>query len=116
MVINNPKNKFSLNKNKTNLTLLNKHSSNSKDNISINVLDNKSSYTISIYLKDLYKDNIVLSYINNFLVMDFTLKNPNNSSFNYKRTLYLKDIDITKVENLCLDSIIYITLPKSNKI
>ncbi|MGL5086023.1 MAG: Hsp20/alpha crystallin family protein, partial [Clostridium sp.] len=80
------------------------------------VLDNQSTYTLSIYLKDLYKDNIVLSYINNFLIIDFTLKETNNSSFNYKRTLYLKDIDITKIKNLCVDSVIYITLPKNNKI
>ncbi|MGL5086787.1 MAG: hypothetical protein ACRC68_13940, partial [Clostridium sp.] len=72
MVIKNPRNKFSLHKNKSHLTLLNKDSSSIKDNISIDVLDNQSTYTLSIYLKDLYKDNIVLSYINNFLIIDFT--------------------------------------------
>lgn len=112
MVIKNPRNKFSLIKNISKLDSSSNYSSSLKNNISIDVLDNKSSYTISIYLKDLYKDNIVLSYINNFLILDFTLKNHNSSSFSYKRTLYLKDIDFNKIKNLYSDSIIYITFPK----
>lgn len=115
MIIKNPKNKFSLLKklpsnNKINFN--NKIDLNIKDNVLINISDNPLQYTISIYLRGLHKDTIVLSYVNNFLIMDFTFKNNTYSSLTYKRTLYLKDIDITKIRNICPSGLIYITLPK----
>lgn len=114
MVIKNSKNKFSLMKNLYSNINTN-HSLNStldiKDNILINILDNPSRYTISIYLRSLHKDNIVLSYINNFLIIDFTFK----GNKKYKRTFYLKDIDLTKIQNICSSGLIYITLPKRIK-
>ena len=112
MVIKNSKNKFSLMKNLSSNIDTN-HSLNStldiKDNILINILDDPSKYTISIYLRGLHKDNIVLSYINNFLIIDFNFK----GNKKYKRTFYLKDIDLTKIQNICSSGLIYITLPKN---
>lgn len=112
MVFRNPKNKFSLLKNRSINAELNKSDLAIKDNVLVNILDNPSKYTISIYLRGLSKDCITLSYINNFLVIDFKFKGSEFSSLNYKRTFYLKDIDITKVQNLCSQNLIYITLPK----
>lgn len=112
MVTRNPKNKFSLIKKKSNLNSLDSTNINIKDNVLVNILDNQSKYTICIYLRGLCKDSITLSYINNFLVIDFKFKNNKFSSLNYKRTFYLKDIDITKTQNLCSEGLIYITLPK----
>lgn len=112
MVIRNPKNKFSLIKKKSNLTQLVSNSSIVKDNILVNILDNPSKYTISIYLNGLCKDSITLSYINNFLVIDFKFKDSEFSSLNYKRTFYLKNIDLNKTHNFCSQGLIYITLPK----
>lgn len=112
MVIKNYKNKFSLIKKVLNNTN-NYHSLKStldiKDNILINVLDNPSKYIISIYLRDLHKNNIVLSYINNFLIIDFTFEGNKKC----KRTFYLKNIDITKIQNIYSFGLIYITLPKN---
>lgn len=113
MVIRNSKNKFSLIKKSSDSNLSNKNNPNLKDNVLVDISDNPSKYTISIYLKDLYKDSVILSYINNFLIIDFKFKNNESSSLNYKRTFYLKDIDITKTENLCSEKLIYITLPKN---
>lgn len=112
MVIKNSKNKFSLLKKLPSTNKPNKEELGVKDNILINILDNPSKYTISIYLNGLYKDSIILSYINNFLIIDFTFKGNNFSSLKYKRTFYLKNIDINKVQNICSLGLISITLPK----
>lgn len=112
MVIRNSKNKFSLIKNAYDSNKLDQNTLDIKDNVLVNILDNPSKYTISIYLRGLYKDSVVLSYINNFLVIDFTFKNSKCSSLKYKRTFYLKDIDITQTQNICSPHLIYITLPK----
>ncbi|MEG1483642.1 Hsp20/alpha crystallin family protein [Clostridium sp.] len=114
MVIRNPRNKFSLIKEKSYLNKLVLNPEIIKDNVSVNILDNPSKYTISIYLGDLCKDSIILSYINNFLVIDFKFKGSQFSSLNYKRTFYLKDIDITKIQNIYAQGLIHITLPKKN--
>lgn len=112
MVFENPKNKFLLLKNKSINAKPNKSDLAIKDNVLVNILDNPSKYTISIKLKGLSKDTIILSYINNFLVIDFKFKGSEFSSLNYKRTFYLKDIDITKIQKEWSASSIYITLPK----
>lgn len=114
MVIKTSKNKFSLIKNLPDISEINKNTLILKNNILISIIDNQFKYTISIYLKGLYKDSIVLSYINNFLIIDFKFKGSSYSSLNYKRTFYLKDIDITKTQNLCSSGVIYITLPKNS--
>ncbi|MBB6625382.1 Hsp20/alpha crystallin family protein [Clostridium gasigenes] len=112
MVIRNSKNKFSLLKKSSNDNKLNQNTLDIKDNVLVNILDNPYKYTISIYLQGLHKDSIVLSYLNNFLVIDFTFKGNKYSSLKYKRTFYLKDIDITQTQNICFPHLIYITLPK----
>lgn len=112
MVSENQKNKFSVLKNKSVNAKPNKNHLALKDNVLVNILDNPSNYTISIKLKGLSKDIITLSYINNFLVIDFKFKGSEFSSLNYKRTFYLKDIDISKIQKQWSLSSIYITLPK----
>ena len=113
MVPKNYKNKFYLLKKLPSTNQPNKIDLDIKDNVLINVLDNQSKYTVSIYLNDLYKDNIFLSYINNFLIIDFTFKGSKYSSSKYKRTLYLKNIDMSKIQNIFSSGLIYITLPKN---
>ena len=113
MVTKNYKNKFSLLKKLPSTSQSNKIDLDIKENVLINVLDNQSKYTVSIYLNGLYKDNISLSYINNFLIIDFTFKGSKYSSLKYKRTFYLENIDMTKIQNIFSSGLIYITLPKN---
>ena len=78
----------------------------------IKVIDKDSFYDIYIVLKDLTKHKVILKYINNFLILNLSLKNKNNRLLKFKRILYLNRININKIQNSVQDNLIYLKIPK----
>lgn len=79
----------------------------------IKVIDRDSFYDIYIFLRDLTKDEIILKYINNFLILNLSLKNKYNDLVNFKRILYLNKINIDKIQNSVQANLIYLKIPKN---
>ena len=51
----------------------------------IKVIDNKNFYDIYIFLQDLTKEEITIKHINNFLILNLSLKNKYNNLLSFKR-------------------------------
>jgi HSP20 family molecular chaperone IbpA len=68
-------------------------------------------YDIYIYLRGLTKEEILIKYVNNFLILNLSLKNKNNK-VNLKRVFYLKNVDIDKIKNIVCANLIYFKIPK----
>ena len=79
----------------------------------IQVIDKKNFYDIYIFLQGLTKEEIILKYINNFLILNLSLKNKNNNLFEFKRMLYLNKIDIDTIQNSVQANYIYLKISKS---
>lgn len=79
----------------------------------IQVIDKKNFYDIYIFLQGLTKEEIILKYINNFLILNLSLKNKNNNLFKFKRMLYLNKIDIDTIQNTVQANYIYLKISKS---
>ena len=79
----------------------------------IQVIDKKNFYDIYIFLQGLTKEEIILKYINNFLILNLSLKNKNNNLFKFKRLLYLNKIDIDTIQNSVQANYIYLKISKS---
>lgn len=79
----------------------------------IKVIDKKNFYDIYIFLQDLTKEEIIIKYINNFLILNLSLKNKYNDLLNFKRMLYLNKVDINTMENSVQANYIYLKLPKN---
>lgn len=79
----------------------------------IRVIDKDSFYDIYIFLKDLTKDEIILKYINNFLILNLSLKNKYNDLLKFKRVLYLNKVNIDKIQNSVQANLIYLKIPKN---
>lgn len=79
----------------------------------IKIIDKKSFYDIYILLKDLSKEDITLKYINNFLILNLSLKNKNNDLLKFKRILYLNKINIDTIQNSVQANYIYLKIHKS---
>ncbi|MGL5378943.1 Hsp20/alpha crystallin family protein [Clostridium sp.] len=92
--------------------LIQNNSLKKNNNPIINITQNEHFYNIYIYLRDLKKDEICLKYINNFLIMNFSLKTLNDELLTYKRSFYLKDIDIDKSKNIASANLVYLKVPK----
>ncbi|ATD56119.1 hypothetical protein [Clostridium chauvoei] len=103
-------NKFLNNKNKFISDLIDDNSLNT--NPIINITQNKNYYDILISLNGLKKENLLLNYINNFLILNLNLKSKNNKSLQYKRLFYLKNIDICNITNKVSANLIYLKVPK----
>ncbi|MBQ6820394.1 MAG: hypothetical protein IJO26_03750 [Clostridium sp.] len=83
-----------------------------KKNPTIKVFNNKTFYDIHIFLDGLTKDNITLKYINNFLILNLTLKNKYNDVLNFKRMLYINNIDINTIQNYVQANCIFLKINK----
>lgn len=79
----------------------------------IKVIDKDSFYDIYIYLQNLTKEEIILKYINNFLVLNLSLKNNKNDLFKFKRILYLNKVDIDTIQNSVQANYVYLKILKS---
>lgn len=79
----------------------------------IKVIDKKNFYDIYIFLQDLTKEEIIIKYINNFLILNLSLKNKYNDLLNFKRMLYLNKVDINTMENSVQANYIYLKLLKN---
>ncbi|MBD7916215.1 hypothetical protein H9660_13780 [Clostridium sp. Sa3CUN1] len=79
----------------------------------IKVIDKDSFYDIYIYFKNLTKDEIVLKYINNFLILNLSLKNSKNDLLKFKRILYLNKINIDTIQNSVQANFIYLKVFKT---
>lgn len=89
------------------------HSLNENTKPIIRVIDKDSFYDIYIFLKDLTKDEIILKYINNFLILNLSLKNKYNDLLKFKRVLYLNKVNIDKIQNSVQANLIYLKIPKN---
>lgn len=78
----------------------------------VKIVNKDKFYDIYILLKDLSKEEILIKHINNFLILDLSLKSKSNTKINYKRSFYLRDIDINKTENIVRANLIYFKIPK----
>jgi hypothetical protein len=79
----------------------------------IEIIDKDNFYDIYILLKDLTKDQIILKYINNFLILNLSLKNKYNDLLKFKRIFYLNKINIDEIQNSVQANLIYLKIPKS---
>ncbi len=79
----------------------------------IKVIDKDRFYDIYIYFKNLTKDEIVLKYINNFLILNLSLKNSKNDLLKFKRILYLNKINIDTIQNSVQANFIYLKVFKT---
>lgn len=95
---------------KENLLDLNKLNKNK--NPIINIIDKDKFYDIYIFLQDLTKEEILIKYVNNFLVLNLSLKNKENLLYRFKRIFYLKNVDIDRVQNSVHANLVYIKIPK----
>ena len=95
---------------KENLLDLNKLNKNK--NPIINIIDKDKFYDIYIFLQDLTKEEILIKYVNNFLVLNLSLKNKENLLYRFKRIYYLKNVDIDRVQNSVHANLVYIKIPK----
>ena len=95
---------------KENLLDLNKLNKN-KNQI-INIIDKDKFYDIYIFLQDLTKEEILIKYVNNFLVLNLSLKNKENLLYRFKRIFYLKNVDIDRIQNSVHANLVYIKIPK----
>ncbi|GAA0086773.1 hypothetical protein UT300007_32140 [Clostridium sp. CTA-7] len=77
----------------------------------IKLVNKDKFYDIYIYLRDLTKEEILIKYVNNFLILNLSLKNKNNK-VNLKRVFYLKNVDIDKIKNIVCANLIYFKIPK----
>lgn len=97
---------------KENLLDLNKLNKNK--NPIINIVDKDKFYDIYIFLQDLTKEEILIKYVNNFLVLNLSLKNKENLLYRFKRIFYLKNVDIDRVQNSVHANLVYIKIPKGS--
>ena len=86
---------------------------NKSTNPIINIIDKESFYDIHIILKNLIKEEIIIKYINNFLVLHLSLKNKNNDQLKFKKMFYLKKVDINTLENFVQANYIYLKINKT---
>lgn len=80
----------------------------------INIVDKDKFYDIYIFLQDLTKEEILIKYVNNFLVLNLSLKNKENLLYKFKRIFYLKNVDIDRVQNSVHANLVYIKIPKGS--
>ncbi len=78
----------------------------------IKVIDKNNFYDIYIFLQDLTKEEITIKNINNFLILNLSLKNKFNDLLNFKRILYLNKVDIDTIENSVQANYIYLKVLK----
>ncbi|MBS5939928.1 Hsp20/alpha crystallin family protein [Clostridium sp.] len=97
---------------KENLLDLNKLNKNK--NPIINIVDKDNFYDIYIFLQDLTKEEILIKYVNNFLVLNLSLKSKENLLYKFKRIFYLKNVDIDRVQNSVHANLVYIKIPKGS--
>ncbi|MDU5107326.1 hypothetical protein [Clostridium sp.] len=79
----------------------------------IKIIDKNNFYDIYIFLQDLTKEEIIIKSINNFLILNLSLKNKFNDLLNFKRMLYLNKVDINTIENSVQANYIYLKVLKS---
>lgn len=79
----------------------------------IKVIHNKNFYDIYIFLQDLTKEEITIKHINNFLILNLSLKNKYNNLLSFKRMFYLNKVDINTLENSVQANYIYLKILKS---
>lgn len=79
----------------------------------IKIIDKDNFYDIYILLKDLTKDELILKYINNFLILNLSLKNKHNDLLKFKRIFYLNKVNIDKIQNSVQANLVYLKIPKS---
>lgn len=80
----------------------------------INIVDKNKFYDIYIFLQDLTKEEILIKYVNNFLVLNLSLKNKENLLYKFKRIFYLKNVDIDRIQNSVHANLVYIKIPKES--
>lgn len=78
----------------------------------IKVIDKDSFYDIYIYFKDFTKEEILLKYINNFLILNLSLKNNKNNLLKFKRILYLNKVNIDTIQNSVQANYVYLKVFK----
>lgn len=78
----------------------------------INVIDRDSFYDIYIHLENFTKEEIILKSINNFLILNLSLKNNKNDLFKFKRILYLNKVDINSIQNSVQANYVYLKILK----
>ncbi|MFU7516733.1 hypothetical protein [Clostridium sp. HCS.1] len=79
----------------------------------IKIIDKNNFYDIYIFLQDLTKEEIIIKSINNFLILNLSLKNKFNDLLNFKRMLYLNKVDINTIENSVQANYIYLKVLKN---
>jgi len=78
----------------------------------VNLVQTSNYYYIYIFLNGLMKKHISLRYVNNFLILNLSLVCTNNNILSeYKRTIYLKNLDILNVQDTVKSNLIKYKIP-----
>lgn len=81
----------------------------------IKLIKRDRNYNIYIFLQGLIKKQIKIKYINNFLIINMNLKNPNtNIQKDFKRSFYLKNLDIDNIQIINFTNVISLKIPIIN--
>lgn len=82
---------------------------------SIKLIKINENYNMYIFLKGLIKKQIKIRYIDNFCVVNMNLKNLNtNTKKEFKRSFYLKNLDIDNIKIVTSNNVIFIKIPVIN--
>ncbi len=93
-------------------TIIEMKSINKSTNPIIKIIDKENFYDIHIFLQNLIKEEIIIKYINKFLILHLSLKNINNDPLKFKKMIYLNKIDINTIENFVQANYIYLKINK----
>lgn len=77
----------------------------------INISQTPENYNVFLLLNGLKKESLSLSYINDFLVIDIDFFSP-EASLKDRRTIYLKNISIDKIQAIDYPNLVYLKIPK----
>jgi cell division FtsZ-interacting protein ZapD len=83
-----------------------------KINPIVNLVQTSNYYYIYIFLNGLIKKHISFRYVNNFLILNLSLVcTYNNKISEYKRTLYVKNLDIKNIQNTINSNMLKYKIP-----
>lgn len=81
----------------------------------IKLIKINENYNVYIFLKGLVKKQIKIRYIDNFCIVNMNLKNLNtNTKKEFKRSFYLKNLDIDNIKIINSSNVIFLKIPVIN--
>ena len=78
----------------------------------IKLIKTSENYNMYIFLKGLVKKQIKIRYIDSFCIVNMYLKDLNtNNNKDFKRSIYLKNLDINNMKIVTSNNVIFLKIP-----